>query len=251
MSKYLSLILCFKKESFNGIHVYGFVKDKLPFDPKEIYVSGITYGNKKFSQTILNKINTEDVFSVNLYGVKEQGWKESLTITEVAHRNYGQVIYLTCLADKDLTEIIKSYVSHPSFIVGYLFDTEDEYFQSANNPTPYNVKGVSVPQDKIYIDEYGEEAIDISRNPGRRKLVSEMWLMSCWRMWFGKHFYKHVPKERLLSFTPAKKVEELENEVTHIQLYENPFEAAKTKNREIQQAFRDWINMNELEEKLK
>jgi len=251
MCKFLSLILCFKKESLNGVQVYEFVKNKLPFDPTEIYVSGITYGNKKFSELVLSKINEGSVFSVNLYGVKKEEWRESFTITEVAHRNYGQVIYLTCLLDKDLTEIINTYINHPNFIVGYLFNPDDEYFQSADDPTPYNVKGVPVPQDKIYLDEYGEKAIDISNNPGRKKLVSEMWLMSCWKMWFGKHFYEHVSKEKLLSFSSANKVEELENEVTHIELYENPFEAGKTENREIQQAFRDWINMDELEEKLK
>jgi hypothetical protein len=252
MSEYLSLILCFKKESFSGKDVHSFVKNELPFTPKRMSIDKVSYETRKFSNSFLDKINSEDIFSLDVYGSKDEaGDSSSFTITEPAHRNYGQVIYLTYLAGADLTEIINTYTGHPNFIVGYLFDTEDEYFQSADDSTSYDMKDFPVPEDKIYLDEYGDEAIDISGNPGRKKLVSEMWLMSCWKMWFGKHFYEQVPKEKLLSFSSANEVEELENEVIHITLYENPFEANKTENRETQQAFRDCVNMDELEKTLK
>ena len=81
-------------------------------------------------------------------------------------------------------------------------------------------------------------------------MVRHMWLMSCWKMWFGNNFYPVVKKERIQSFSRASSIEELDNNVISVELYADPFGAMNPDNRAKQNEFRQWINMDQLEKDL-
>ncbi|TSE04798.1 hypothetical protein [Aquimarina algiphila] len=239
-------------DTFTGKEIYDIFLTNLWFVPAKFYGKGITYGSKVFRKKYFEKFkNQEKDFTLQIWDNNEN----DLIITEPAHRNTHQAISLRIHISmyEEVYSILKKYVLD-KVIVGYAHQYYDAYLQRAYNATAYRVKKMEPPKDKIYYDEEdsrGIEYVDISNNPGRDKLVSNMWLTSTWRMWFGKKFYKEVDKTHLKNFKQADQIEELDNNILFIQLYDDPFKPELAENRNKQQAFRDHIKMEELIERLK
>lgn len=94
----------------------------------------------------------------------------------------------------------------------------------------------------------GQTVIDISGNPGRTTFLPGMCLQAAARMWFGGKVFDYIPRNRLLGFPEANRIEELPSGMVFVELFEDPFAAALPENRAKQKAFRDWIWLDELEE---
>ncbi|MBO9632136.1 MAG: hypothetical protein J7578_03390 [Chitinophagaceae bacterium] len=133
----------------------------------------------------------------------------------------------------------QSIFLHPEFRAGFCFNSEDYIVQNTTSVFDYEVR--ELRPDKIY-KNFGDKKVDIQNNPGRSEVTSLTWLVSSWRMWFGRSFYEMVGKEKLQRFNSADIVKELAEEVTFIQLYDNPQDYNKAENRKKQQAFRDHID---------
>jgi hypothetical protein len=68
-------------------------------------------------------------------------------------------------------------------------------------------------------------------------------------MWYGPNSFCLFPRERLLSFPHARRVEELPTGAVFIELYDDPFAAENPENRHVQQSFRDWMEMDQIPER--
>jgi hypothetical protein len=141
-------------------------------------------------------------------------------------------------------------ISNPKFVFGYAADIEDQFRQNETSPGNYKVFGLQ-PTNVIYKGKHPHQEIDISNNPGRRTLVINTWLTVTWKMWFGKGIQHYIQKERITSFDKALSIKELDNGVIEVQLYEHPKDAPKEICREIQKAFRQWIQLENVIESLK
>lgn len=86
-------------------------------------------------------------------------------------------------------------------------------------------------------DAYGE-SFD-QKTPGRRTDILDVRFQATARMWFGQKAFEYIPRNRLLSFPGASRIEELPSGAVFIELYADPFAAATPENRAKQQAFRD------------
>jgi hypothetical protein len=147
---------------------------------------------------------------------------------------------------------IENMIARKGFSCAYLYDYNYQLQQSATSDSMYAIFGIPLELSKglPYKKDYaGRKVFDISGNPGREDRISSTGLLACWKMWFGEEFYNLVPKERLISFKGAFKIEELANDVVFVQLFEKVEDSATKKAQEIQWSWRKWLNFDELIEK--
>ncbi|MDN5204925.1 hypothetical protein QQ008_26280 [Fulvivirgaceae bacterium BMA10] len=112
-----------------------------------------------------------------------------------------------------------------------------------------NYKVFNKPYDHLrqyWDEELQVNKVDVSNNPGRIEFAPGLVLMSCWRMYFGNSFFKHVSRERILSFEGAHRIEEQDNGVVFVELYADVFESGNEENKEKQKQFREWIEIDKL-----
>jgi len=144
---------------------------------------------------------------------------------------------------------IENMIARKGFSCAYLYDYKYEKQQSAVFESDYAVFGISMELSNglpYKMDYTGQKKFDISGNPGRENWISSTGLLACWKMWFGEEFYNLVPKERLLNFKGAFKIEELPNDVVFVQLFEKVEDSPTKQAQEIQWFWRKWLNFDEL-----
>ncbi len=253
MSEFLQYDLHFEAETFLGKDVADMIREGVGFHPQRIYAYNAFRLDKNFALEDLKTLEWES------YGVQVSLWAREtekvngdpryFSILEKGFENgtQAQVIkFIIHAQELGKVPLIERLLAHPRLRVAYCRDEEDNWQQNASSPTAYQVRGRSYAHLNVYFDEeWVEEKIDISHNPGRSTFVNGYELSSCWRMWFGPSFYELVSQERLLAFPQARRVEQTDSGHVFIELYADPFEADLPENREVQQAFRDWVEMEE------
>jgi len=129
-------------------------------------------------------------------------------------------------------------------------------------------------QDRIFFDEFmkqkpvsslklkmhwhpllskinNEEVIDIFQNPGHKIMTYGTWLMAAPEMWFGKQSWQHFKKEKIKSFEKAQKIEEINNDLLYVKLFDAETEDYESKDiLDLQTAFREHSEMNKIEKEL-
>lgn len=151
----------------------------------------------------------------------------------------------------DYTELA-FLLNHRGFVSAYLFDEHYKTIQS----TKYSggMLGIefsenllsSIKRTPWKSDGFGGIEYDIRYNPGRFELISFTWLMPAWKMWFGLPFFEVVPKEKILSFPNAFKIQELPNGLVYVQLFEKLEESATPENMRLQLQWREWLDFDAL-----
>ncbi len=246
----IEVVISLPVNTFTGKDIYNIFLTNLWFKPKKFYGYGITNGDKVFNTKFFEKVKQQKgEVGFSIWDNNDQRFS---VVRHVPAHNF-QRIHIHC----DVTRYSEIFMELEKYVLDniitmYAAQYYDAYLQRAKNATAYRVKKLEPPKNKLIKNHIGMlEDVDVSNNPGRAIMVSNMWLTSNWRMWFGKEFYNHVDKEHLKKFTKANQIKELQNDILMIELYEGPMQADLPENRAIQQAFRDHIDMEELIKKLK
>lgn len=133
------------------------------------------------------------------------------------------------------SEQFKQLLLSENLIYSYCYDQKDTMLQSNNSRiNPDFEKPMAV--DESYRD-FTINDVDISKNWGRILSVHGLEFMAAPLMWFGKEFYKIVPKEKLLELGTR-----LSKDVIEIKLFDLYANTSEQKNREKQRFF--WEKMN-------
>lgn len=152
---------------------------------------------------------------------------------------------------------VEKVIRNLGFIAAYMYDEGFEEVQSTPYSNNYSQKNYppeilnSINNTPYVINEFGEKEYDVSGNPGKMDLIGYCWLMAGWKMWFGELFFEIVPKDRILTFPKAYKIEEFSNGIIFVQLFENVEESANKESMERQKAWREWLDFQGLIEKYK
>lgn len=261
MIQLLQYTFCFAPDTFQGRDAVQWVEaDRLGFPPQRVLASNAFWLYQPYQPGDLAPIAMEGSgVNLTLWAREQEGGLEGdqryFHIHELGTEQHGlaQMIRLR-IAPEELGQIplIDDLLTHPRLRAAYCCDEEDHWMQNADSPTAYQVRGRSYAHLDVYFDEeWVEEKIDISHNPGRSTFVHGYELSSCWRMWFGPSFFELVSAEHLLAFPQARRAERTDRGHVFIELYADPFEADLPEHRKAQQAFRDWIKLEELTEQLK
>ncbi len=153
------------------------------------------------------------------------------------HRLTGQIAFDYVSSDFSFTNY---YVHFKGFIAASLYENDYVLWQSNRMLGHYKYKGGL----KIFKNQYGEKEVDLSDRPGRQALHPKFIYCGASQMWFGEAFYKIIPKEKILSFDKALAINQLENNVTHVHLYETIFDGDRPDNQEVQRAFREHLGID-------
>ncbi len=250
----IQIRLCFESRSFNGKSLVELIREnqiQLGFEMKRLRCSELKIPGKKYSLEkalkVIEKLGTDLRFSFESQNFSgPQFW-----VSHPGHPQAAQVFNWSLPYDNFLSVDFSTMTQHEKFVIGYCYDIDYHMWENEIMISNYELLEKSHTGLPKYFDSLeGMEVIDISNNPGRMDLVAGMWLGATWRMYFGKPFFEYVPKEKLLSFPEAYHMEELENGVVFIQLYEKLFESSGEENRALQQSFREWVGMDELVKQL-
>ncbi len=144
------------------------------------------------------------------------------------------------------SKLFAQLLSLPGFVAVYALSEKHDFLQNEIHPGFYENRKYPIPGRKLKVDEFGHKFVDISGNPGRKRVVRNMILRSCWRMWFGEAYFELIPKQKLTSFQGARISTQLSNGLYFIELYENPFEAELKENLMLQKKFNDHINIEKV-----
>lgn len=131
------------------------------------------------------------------------------------------------------------------FSSAYIHDWDDISWQSEEDVAAYDSAGRSYDEASVVTHPLFERAIDIRKNPGRLETFPGMILLPAWKMWFGPWALRYMSKERLLSFRDAYFVQD-RGTCVFVQLYEKLEDYADAESRRRQQAFRDYLNFDQL-----
>ncbi|SDX55705.1 hypothetical protein SAMN05518848_10910 [Paenibacillus sp. PDC88] len=81
--------------------------------------------------------------------------------------------------------------------------------------------------------------VDTEKLPGHSHFYNDLWFGAHWMMWFGKSYYKYIPRSAILSFKNAFRLLELSNETIFVQLTPSIWEYDNSEYRKLQWDFRE------------
>ncbi len=137
---------------------------------------------------------------------------------------------------------VNYYMNFHGFIAASLYENNYVLWQSERVPGHYKYKGGL----KIFRNQYGEKEVDLSDRPGRRAHHPKFTYCGASQMWFGEAFYNIIPKEKICSFDKALAINQLENNVLHVHLYETIFDGDRPDNQAVQRAFREHLEIDKI-----
>ncbi|WEK34399.1 MAG: hypothetical protein P0Y53_18080 [Candidatus Pseudobacter hemicellulosilyticus] len=150
-------------------------------------------------------------------------------------------------ANQDITDHIQE-----GFVTGYIYHETYTYVQSQISETTLFREDIeqeildSIKQTPYKLDMFNKKRFDILYNPGRQVLTATTWLMPAWKMWLGEPFFRLCPKEKILQFPHATRIEELPNGIVFVQLFDNIADPYTVENKFRQWKWQEWIDFDQI-----
>lgn len=260
MKDTIKIYIVIKNESIINENVTQWFKRMSFFHPTDMACKKLTGGKfkkydlKKFYENISKEIEVTYVNNIRI-----KGGKNSISIRKDDIDN--GISSLCCKLEYDIFQvnsacilsIIDKYMLDYNGIVAYVCSLQDLYWQDNEFIDEYELKGrslegVVIKKCSIFPDK---DIVDIRHNPGHTHIINGIWLGSCWKMWYGKEYFRYVPKYVLVNFTACYENKKLSDDCIRITLYESVWEYDKNENRDIQMDFRKSTGIDEVANNLK
>lgn len=249
----IELDLSFETVNLDNHYYLYLFENYVKFDKYAFSKNSISqFWNEKKHTKLLKSIKNEDTF-----GLMSNDY--DLFCSNTSGKKGTQLRFVSLIQEKDLfifsNSEVEKLLNQDSFVVGYLFDEGYAEVQSTPFASNYEERNYpvhildSIKDTPFRIDAFGYKEYDIQTNPGRIDLIGKCKLMAAYKMWFGKPFFDLVSKERLMSFSDAYEIKELETGKVFVQLFERIEESASPVNMEKQRKWRKWLDFEKLIEK--
>ncbi|QEC44422.1 hypothetical protein [Pseudobacter ginsenosidimutans] len=240
---------CLQPGSIQLIPLLETIQQAEDFKPFYIEIDGVDH---VITKAVIEQLRNNDEESNKLLleegriHFKDRSGYDNVTLHQFkARQGDWQVLYWKTMQPWLMNNPMMHYFfAHPGFIAAFCYNSEDNQMQNTTHLFDFERAGMKPA--KVRKNEYGDKQAVPDNNPGKTFTISNTWLMSSWKMWFGNSFFNKVSKEKLLGFRVAELVSEQGNNIVHIQLYENPQEYHLVPNRKLQQAFREYIDIPSL-----
>ena len=214
--------ISFDKESIDGTDFKKFINYFLHFKP-------LSFSNRKFKgfewdeskvEKELLKCNKDDYFSISNDDTGEL-FQTCLAVGEKER-------YRSISLEQNEFEINDSelfnFINRDGFISCFLCNADYVNQQSAERGSDYRILGIPIELSMgipFEYDDIGAKVFDISGNIGRVQIIREKEVTPAYKMWLGEPFFEIIPRNDLLAIDFATKVEELENDIIFIQLFDD------------------------------
>lgn len=227
-------------------------KDHVPFKKEYLYYTPSEEDVETYSEEFLDMILNRNLISL---GIIEEASETVKYMFNAFYKQYESVFQLSwnCKSTNFITQsLVNTLINEPGFVCGTIWNSEYVMNQSETDPDMLAFAGIHVPAEHInYNPKTGRREVDISKNPGRRKMIGPFMLVAAPEMWYGKEMIDLIGRELLLGFKEAEQIKELANGVIYIKLFDPKEDSAAEKNYLKQNHFRDWVSMDKLEDILK
>ncbi len=140
--------------------------------------------------------------------------------------------------------LIQNLIATKGFKLLILYNPYFKRWENNHSKGSYKYRGGL----KIYYDTtFKMEKIDLSKRPGRMTVLEHFTYLGGSDYWFGTDYFDIISKKQLLAFKEADLVEELQNGIVHIKLFEmEEYWTEKSQNR--LWALREYLKIDQLEE---
>lgn len=247
----LGFKLCFEGDiSLNGIYI-SLYNEFVKFTPEHItFNRRVKVWDEKKHLKLIKSYDTDETLALTA--------ENGMFLTSLIHRKHRyRSIFITQNSNSFFPsdEDIYSAVDRDGFIAAYLYNEDYETIQS--NVHESNLMGRPFSPEileSIKNTPYGLNIIDQKTyktkfNPGSSITMDYLELMVGWKMWFGKSFFRLVPKERILSFPYATNIKQLSEDVVYVQLYDEVEKPYTPDNVFKQWKWREWLDYDGLEQR--
>lgn len=156
------------------------------------------------------------------------------------------------LAEKQIeSTLLKLLLKIEGFNACYIYDKDFVGWENTKSVQQYEIfKFSHVHLKKVWNEAFSCEEIDIKQNAGRWTEFIGMRLMAAPIMYLGKGFFHFIPKEKVSAFPNLREIEELDSGQIRIELFQEIGSSKQVENYNKLRAFREWCQMDTLEEEL-
>lgn len=247
----LGMELCFKGSTKLGNLYRTLFENYVRYEPEEILLNRKSYRwDKNKHMALLDNCDEEERLGITS--------GDSAFFTTVIKRPHPyrsislrQNIDVFHPSEEDVLAI----ADRQGFTAAFLYNEDYEAIQSTVHEG--NLFGRkfsreimdSIENTRYGINVAGQKMYQTKYNPGSSLTIDYLYLMVAWKMWFGREFFQLVPKERILNFSNAIKVQEIRDDIVFVQLYENVEEPYIADNVFRQWKWREWLDYDSLLEK--
>lgn len=205
------------------------------------------YNARKFFNGIEKELTERDIFTLSLEEGK-YNYIEVLRGEFHAEISWGLTDEIYEQHRDTLLAYMDDFFQEHQGIVAFACSGEDFFWQNNDDINQYKIH--NRPTDHLRFKESpifeGKVIVDVENNPGHYHIARDIWFISCWAMWYGREFFKYIPKEVISSFREGLENKELKDGSIRILLHENIWDYDKPENREIQWAFRRQTGIDEV-----
>lgn len=247
--KKFSCTICFSlnqnlsvlKESLN---VFGFTPNVMYVDSEELSAD-VTY-----SEDMLISLLNKDFSKIHILNKEYDESEDYYWFRITNHKDYNilqlewQNINIDFLLN---SHSLTMFLSNPNFICGNCCDNGDrfeqskeehEYFINTDPKNPYEIEKI--------VEKY-----DLSTHWGRSVKTCGLEFMAAPLMWFGEHFYRIIPKQKLLEFSFSSLMNIDDVELVNVKLFDIYDSPSKEHNRKKQKEFWEFFNLENVIAKYK
>jgi len=132
-------------------------------------------------------------------------------------------------------------------VYGYLRSFDEYQFNNIGN---VEKRYFDTPEERQQLpkryDVDHKIAIDCNQLSGYDLYYEGLCMTSCWKMYFGKYYYRYIPKTVFESIQQAYNISMLKNEMIEVTLYKNPWHWDLEVNLKYQRLFRDQVGFDQL-----
>jgi hypothetical protein len=239
---------CFRKNSISGIELMEIFEKTTNIKPNNIEIGSSNLKSNSYKLDLIKSfksgkmpshiyISEKDIYSRNVFMYVNSDW---LGIESI----YWKIEDNEAIKDSYFNEVCNFH----GCLNIFQYDNDFVLWQSEKSVSRYI--DCKRPYEHLPIFEEGilkRKLIDISVNPGRSVTVNGLTIMAAWKTWFAPSVFPIFPKEKLLRFENAFRIEELNNGSVFVQLYKNVADSEKLENLNVMQKFRNFMNMEGIE----
>lgn len=146
----------------------------------------------------------------------------------------------TCLDFLLKEKAIETFLEIPNLIYCFCYNQYDCLNQTDERIQTF-IKNYPGQQCQVVKNQTGDDVVDVSEHWGRYISTRGITFMAAPLMWFGKEYFKIIPKESLLKFTGAHAIDD--GDIIYVKLFDLYAAPTNHKNRERQKDFWQAFNL--------
>lgn len=257
----MDLLISFYLNTFADIEeALNLATQNLYFKPVAIN-SSKSYSDKYYDfrkEIVIQNLkkNKDDNFTIADKKYRYHDEKNSVFFRRDYFHHVEYFIFTFEKIDVNWIRTIITIAHQKKFFLAFLYNPfaclwQNEKFIEAYERENRPYKHLKTFWDPVLSPIYNEEVIDIFYNAGHKKITHGTWLMAAPEIWFSKNAWKYFNKEKIKAFKDAVTIEEWQEDLLYVKLFDANVEDYEVKEiLELQAKFREWSEMNRIEKEL-